>query len=207
MFPVVCYDLLWSHYVIQRKENRKVLAVFWACYRSCLQETKNCLSALPNKGVFGFSFMEILPLWAHIWRGSITFFWMKRRHFQVKISCPKTPFNACTNFWGCYWPLSRWNYSQMLKKCCSFVLSLWWWNSCSCFSGQAGAAAAMTQAKMSSFLAPKRPAMNAERYTRITKSLVQMCAVDLRPLSVAEGEGFRYEFRMCSCSLRLPEAY
>ena len=34
-----------------------------------------------------------------------------------------------------------------------------------------------------------------EKYTRLTRSLVQMCAIDLRPLSITEGDGFRYYYK------------
>ena len=61
------------------------------------------------------------------------------------------------------------------------------------FVGQAAAASAMTQSKMSSFLTRKSVPMSRERYTRVARKLVQMCAIDLRPLSMVEGAGFRYD--------------
>ena len=60
------------------------------------------------------------------------------------------------------------------------------------FTGQLGSSATVTQAKMSSFLKQKSTPMTKERYTFLNRSLVQMCAVDVRPLSLSEGVGFRY---------------
>ena len=61
--------------------------------------------------------------------------------------------------------------------------------------GQAGAASLMAQSKMSGFLKQKAAPMNKEKYTRLTRSLVQMYVIDLRPLSIAEGDGFRYYYK------------
>ena len=61
--------------------------------------------------------------------------------------------------------------------------------------GQAGAASLMAQTKMSGFLKQKAAPMSKEKYTRLTRSLVQMCAIDLRPLSITEGDGFRYYYK------------
>ena len=62
-------------------------------------------------------------------------------------------------------------------------------------SGQVGAASLMAQSKMSGFLKQKATPMSKERYTRLTRSLVQMCAIDLRPLSITEADGFRYYYK------------
>ena len=61
--------------------------------------------------------------------------------------------------------------------------------------GQTGAASLMAQSKMSGFLKQKAAPMSKEKYTRLTRSLVQMCAIDLRPLSITEGGGFRYYYK------------
>lgn len=63
------------------------------------------------------------------------------------------------------------------------------------FAGQVGAASVLAQSKMSGFLKQKSVPMSKERYTRLTRSLVQMCAIDLRPLSITEGDGFRYYYK------------